>query len=205
MQTQNAKKEKPKTKKPYKPKAKKQNKDYVYALEPLPEKVANKAPWESETEVGMLLAALIKTSGFNNVLDLGTYTGKTTDAMLQALPENGSIITVDLGDHRTETFKEICGFDTRIKYILGDSVETCKSLYGQKFDLIFVDTVHEWSYALPEFKAIELLINKGGVLAYHDSIKFEGIERLVNYAKVFGYNAVTINTPAGNGLTFLQK
>jgi predicted O-methyltransferase YrrM len=204
MQTQNAK-EKPKTKKATKPKASKEKKEYVYALEPLPEKTVNKAPWESEHEVGMLLAALIKTSGFNSVLDLGTYTGKTTDAMLQALPENGSIISVDIEDHRGEVFKEICGFDTRIKYVLGDSIETCKNLYGQKFDLIFVDTVHEWSYALPEFKAIELLINKGGILAYHDSIKFEGIERLMNYAKVFGYNAVTINTPAANGLTLLQK
>jgi hypothetical protein len=27
----------------------------------------------------------------------------------------------------------------------------------------------------------------------------------MNYAKVFGYNALTINTPAANGLTFLQK
>jgi predicted O-methyltransferase YrrM len=203
MQTPSAKKEK--AKKATKPKATKEKKEYVYALEPLPEKTANNAPWESEHEVGMLLGAFIKTSGITRVLDLGTYTGKTTDAMLQALPENGSIITVDLGDHRTETFKEICSFDTRIKYILGDSIETCKSLYGQKFDLIFVDTVHEWSYALPEFKAIELLINKGGILAYHDSIKFEGIERLMNYAKVFGYNAITIDTPAGNGLTFLQK
>jgi predicted O-methyltransferase YrrM len=203
MQTPSAKKEKPK--KATKSKATKEKKEYVYALEPLPEKMANNAPWESEHEVGMLLGAFIKTSGLTRVLDLGTYTGKTTDAMLQALPENGSIITVDLGDHRTETFKEICSFDTRIKYIMGDSIQTCKSLYGQKFDLIFVDTVHEWSYALPEFKAIELLINKGGVLAYHDSIKFEGIERLMNYAKVFGYNAITIDTPAGNGLTLLQK
>jgi len=203
MQTPSAKKEKPK--KATKPKATKEKKEYVYALEPLPEKTANNAPWESEHEVGMLLGAFIKTSGLTRVLDLGTYTGKTTDAMLQALPENGSIITVDLGDHRTETFKEICSFDTRIKYIMGDSIQTCKSLYGQKFDLIFVDTVHEWSYALPEFKAVEFLIEKGGVLAYHDSIKFEGIERLINYAKVFGYNAITINTPAGNGLTFLQK
>jgi predicted O-methyltransferase YrrM len=153
----------------------------------------------------MLLGAFIKTSGLTRVLDLGTYTGKTTDAMLQALPENGTIISVDIEDHRTDTFKEICGFDTRIKYVLGDSIETCKSLYGQKFDLIFVDTVHEWSYALPEFKAVEFLIEKGGVLAYHDSIKFECIERLINYAKVFGYNAITIDTPAGNGLTFLQK
>ena len=203
MQTPNAKKEK--EKKATKPKATKEKKEYVYALEPLPEKTANSAPWESEHEVGMLLGAFIKTSGLTRVLDLGTYTGKTTDAMLQALPENGSIISVDIEDHRTETFKEICGFDTRIKYIIGDSIETCKSLYGQKFDLIFVDTVHEWSYALPEFKAIELLINKGGILAYHDSIKFEGIERLMNYAKVFGYNAITIDTPAANGLTFLQK
>lgn len=193
------KKKATKAKKPSAPK-----KEYVYALEPLPEKTKN--VWESESEVGETLAALIKLSGFKNVLELGTLEGKTTDAMLQALGESATLTTVDIDDLRSETFKEICSFDTRVTFIKGDSIEVCKSLFGKaKFDLIFVDTVHTFEHALPEFKAIEPLMGHGCVLAYHDSIKFEGVDKLINYAKAFRYNAVTLQTPEYNGLTLLQR
>jgi len=162
-------------------------------------------PWESETEVGNLLAAIIKLAGFKSVLDLGTLEGKTTDLMLQALPADGTLTTVDIQDHRSDTFKEICDIDSRVKYIIGDSIKTCTKLKGQKFDLVYIDTVHEYSYALPEFKAIEQLINAGSVLAYHDTIKFPGVAKLIKYAQLHNYNAVTLNTPNANGLTLLQK
>jgi predicted O-methyltransferase YrrM len=173
------------------------------AIAPIVLEVAH--PWESETEVGQLLAAIISISGITKVLELGTLTGKTTTAMLSALPLHGSITTIDIKDLRAETFKLICDSDSRVNYINGDSIQTCQKLSGQKFELIYIDTIHEWSYALPEFKAIERIIEKGCILAYHDSIKFEGIAKLVNYAKAYKYNAVTLNTPNANGLTLLQR
>jgi predicted O-methyltransferase YrrM len=162
-------------------------------------------PWESETEVGDLIAAIIKMSGIKRVLELGTLTGKTTTALIEALPSDGSLTTVDIKDLRADAFKDICESDSRVKYINGDSIQTCQKLKGNLYDLIFVDTVHEWSYALPEFKAIESLMDKGCILAYHDSISFEGIARLVRYAQSYKYNAITLNTPNANGLTLLQR
>lgn len=162
-------------------------------------------PWESETEVGDLIAAIIKMSGIKKVLELGTLTGKTTTAMINALPSDGSLTTVDITDNRTDEFKDICDNDSRVNYVTGDSIKTCQSLKGTEFELIFVDTVHEWSYALPEFKAIEQIMSKDCILVYHDSIKFEGTARLVKYAQSYKYNAVTLNTPNANGLTLLQR
>lgn len=161
-------------------------------------------PWESESEVGETIAAIIRMAGLKNVLELGTLTGKTTTAMLNALPADGSLTTVDIKDLRADALKDICESDSRINYINGDSIQTCQKLTGSKFDLIFVDTVHEWSYALPEFKAIESLMAKGCILAYHDSISFEDIARLIRYAQSYKYNAVTLNTLNSNGLTLLQ-
>jgi len=169
------------------------------------EQVETGHPWESETEVGETIAAIIRMAGLKNVLELGTLTGKTTTAMLNALPADGSLTSVDINDLRADAFKDICETDSRINYINGDSIQTCQKLKGTKFDLIFVDTVHEWSYALPEFKAIESIMAKGCMLAYHDSISFEGIARLVKYAQSYKYNAVTFNTPNSNGLTLLQR
>lgn len=173
------------------------------AIEQVAVEVAH--PWESETEVGELLAAIIRTSGIKKVLELGTLTGKTTSIMLNALPIDGSLTTIDIKDLRAESFKQICESDSRVNYINGDSIQTCQKLSGEKFELIYIDTIHEWTYALPEFKAIERIIEKGCILAYHDSIKFEGIAKLVNYAKSYKYNAVTLNTPNANGLTLLQR
>lgn len=169
------------------------------------EQVQTTHPWESESEVGKAIAAIIHMAGLKNVLELGTLTGKTTTAMLNALPADGSLTSVDIKDLRADAFKDICKSDSRVKYITGDSIQTCQKLTGNLYDLIFVDTVHEWAYALPEFKAIESLMAKGCILAYHDSISFEGIARLVKYAKSYKYNAVTFNTPNSNGLTLLQR
>lgn len=162
-------------------------------------------PWESETEVGEAIAGIIKMTGIKRVLELGTLTGKTSAAMLNALPPDGSLTTVDIKDLRADLFKDICKSDSRVTYINGDSIKTCQELNGNLYDLIFVDTIHEWYYALPEFKAVELLMSKGCIVAYHDSISFQGIERLIKYAQVYKYNAITLNTPKANGLTLLQK
>ena len=162
-------------------------------------------PWESESELGTAIAAIIKMSGIKRVLELGTLTGKTTTAMLSALPCDGSLTTVDIKDLRADAFKDICESDSRVNYVTGDSIKTCQSLKGTQFELIFVDTVHEWSYALPEFKAIEQIMSKNCILVYHDSISFEGIARLVKYAQSYKYNAITLNTPNANGLTLLQR
>lgn len=196
----NAKPEAPTEPKPKKQKAVKT--DYVYALEPLPEK---RHPWASEPEVGELIASIIKLHGAVNVLELGVLTGSTSKYIIDALPENGSFVGVDIEDLRSDSFKAATENDSRVKFVLGSSLDVTKSMPLKHFDLIYIDTVHEWAFALSEFKIVERLINPKGVLVYHDTIKFEGMARLVKYAQSFRYNAVTFNTPEANGLTLIQR
>jgi predicted O-methyltransferase YrrM len=176
----------------------------IYGLEPLPIKDESH-PWDSEDEVVEVIAALIKLTGAKKVLELGTLKGKTSTAMLRALPLGGQLVTVDIKDSRSEAFKQLTEANPLVEFILGDSIKTCNSLKGGGFDLVYVDTVHEWGYALPEFKAVENLIGKGSTLVYHDTIKFPDMARLVNYARAYGYKSVTLDTPAANGLTIMNR
>jgi len=49
------------------------------------------------------------------------------------------------------------------------------------------------------------LISSGGILVYHDTIKFPDMKRLASYVKSFRYQSITIKTPEGNGLSIFQK
>jgi predicted O-methyltransferase YrrM len=167
--------------------------------------VSESHPWDSEAEVGEVIASLIKLTGATKVLELGTLRGKTSTAMFNALPSGGQFTTIDISDNRSESFKQLTESSPFVEFIIGDSIKTCQRLAGSNFDLIFIDTVHEWSYALPEFKAVEALMSKGATLVYHDTIKFPDMARLINYARSFGYKAVTLDTPNGNGLTIMNR
>lgn len=85
-----------------------------------------------------MIVAMLKPKG---ILEIGTFTGYSALSMLQALPEDGYIITVDKNE-------EIAGFAKRyfdksksngkIRFIEGDAREIIPSL-EETFDLIFID------------------------------------------------------------------
>jgi len=120
--------------------------EYVYALEPLPEKILPPTEFSSESEGGK-----------------------------------------------------------SIEFIINDSLSELPKLPKAHFDLIFVDGNHTWDYILKEFKIVENLLARGGVIVYHDSIKIDDVAQLVKYAQQFKYKAVTLNTPDGHGLSIIQK
>jgi predicted O-methyltransferase YrrM len=176
----------------------------IYGLEPL-EPTLTRHEWSAEDEVGTLLAALIKCHKATNVLELGTLEGYTTKYLLDAVNENGGkLITVDIEDKLNEGIKAELNAKGH-QFIKGSSLDVCKGLNRNSFDLIYIDTVHEWHHALPEFKILQHLIKQGGMLVYHDTIKFTDMKRLANYVKAYRFESVTIRTPEGNGLSIIQK
>jgi predicted O-methyltransferase YrrM len=171
-----------------------------YALEPL-----TRHQWSAEDEVGSILAALIKCHNATNVLELGTLEGYTSKYMINAVNEiGGSFSSVDVEDKRSEEIKLLMNQGDH-KFITGSSLQVCPTLPRGGYDLIYVDTIHEWHHALPEFKFVDRLIKQGGLLVYHDTIKFPDMKRLASYVKSFRYQSITIRTPEGNGLSIFQK
>ena len=203
-----------KSKKATEPKAKKEKAvktEYVYALEPLPEKelvtteTFNETPrhgWNSVPDVCDFIGSLIKMQGAKAVLEIGVFEGETSVKMIEALPQGGYYAGIDINDHRKHKLERS---GVAVDFILGESIKVIKGMPREHFDFIFVDGDHSWANILPEFKEIERVIAKGGVIAYHDTLHIPDVSTLMLYVNDYKYNVVTLNTSEGRGLSILQK
>lgn len=162
--------------------------------------------WNSEDEVGQFLASLIKMSKYMTVLEIGVFEGETSQHLINALPKGGQYVGIDINDYRTDLTKATMSTGGKsIDFILGNSHDELGKLPKNHFDLIFVDGDHSWASILPEFKLVEKLVARGGVIVYHDTIHLEDPKKLVEYASHFKYNNVTLNTTEGRGISILHR
>jgi predicted O-methyltransferase YrrM len=203
-----------KSKKATEPKAKKEKAvktEYVYALEPLPEKelvtteTFSETPrhgWNSEPDVCEFIGSLIKMHGAKAVLEIGVFEGETSIKMIEALPQGGYYAGIDINDHRKHNLERS---GVAVDFILGESIKVIKGMPREHFDFIFVDGDHSWANILPEFKEIERVIAKGGIIAYHDTLHIPDVSQLMLYVNDYMYNVVTLNTSERRGLSILQK
>jgi caffeoyl-CoA O-methyltransferase len=162
--------------------------------------------WNSEDEVGKFLASLVTMSKYKTILEIGVFEGETTQHLIKALPKGGQYVGIDINDYRTNATKLYMAEGGKsIDFILGNSHDELKNLPTAHFDLIFVDGDHSWASILPEFKLVEKLLARGGVIAYHDTIHLEDPKRIVDYAAFYKYNTTTLNTPEGRGISLICK
>jgi caffeoyl-CoA O-methyltransferase len=90
---------------------------------------------------GQFLAFVVRSTGAQRVLELGTFTGYSSISMAQALPDGGSIVSCDVNEDTTaiaRRYAEEAGVADRIDYRLGPAIETLAGLDGP-FDLVFID------------------------------------------------------------------
>lgn len=147
--------------------------------------------WNSEEEVGELLACLIKMSRMTKVLEAGVFKGRTSSYLISALPEDGEYYGIDIQDQRTEEVKEFMKGHT---FMLGDSREEMKKLYPRYFDMVFIDSVHEVDFLRVEFKEAERVIKKDGFIVLHDAY-LPGVKEWIDYIKQFTwFEVININT-----------
>ena len=162
--------------------------------------------WNSENECGLFMASMIKMSKYMTVLEIGVFEGETSQHLINALPKGGQYVGIDIHDSRTELTKAAMTTGGKsIDFILGNSLSELDKLPKNHFDLIFVDGDHSYDHVLPEFKLVEKLVSRGGVIVYHDTIHLDGPRKLVEYASHFNYNNVTLNTTEGRGLSILHR
>lgn len=88
-----------------------------------------------------VLSFLIKLGKVKKVLELGTYTGYSALAMAEQLPEDGTVITIDINPHTTQIARDFWNKSVhgkKIQQILKPGLEALKEINDQ-FDLIFID------------------------------------------------------------------
>ena len=162
--------------------------------------------WNSEDECGLFLGALMKMAKYKTVLEVGVFEGETSQHLINALPQGGHYVGIDINDYRTNATKATMSDGTKaIDFVLGNSLEELNNLPSGHFDLIFVDGDHSWEHVVNEFKLVEKLLANGGAIAYHDTIHLDGPKKLVEYAANYGYKHITLNTTEGRGISILHK
>jgi caffeoyl-CoA O-methyltransferase len=84
---------------------------------------------------------LMKLGRVKHVVELGTFTGYSALVMAEQLPEDGTLVTIDINPQTTalaRDFWDRSPHGKKIRQILKPGMEALKSLEGT-YDLIFID------------------------------------------------------------------
>ena len=119
------------------------------------------------------LGFLIKSLGVKKVLEIGTFTGYSALAMAEALPEDGSVTTLDINPETTAVAQKFWSKSrsaNKINLHLGPALESLKQ-FSPGFDLVFIDADKE-NYYHYLIKCLELLSHKGVIVI--DNVLWSG-------------------------------
>ena len=122
---------------------------------------------------GLLLKFLVRMTGAKRVLEIGTFTGYSTLAMAEGLPDDGSIVTCDIDPDATaiaRSFWDRSPHGRKITLELAPALDTIATLAGP-LDFVFIDAdktnyIRYWDACVPKMRP-------GGALAA-DNVLWSG-------------------------------
>jgi len=166
------------------------------------------------------LHLMIKTCNAKNILEIGTFTGLSTLSMALALPDEGSIITLD---KNLETNKVALDFfnkanqDKKIKTIIKPALDSLDDIKKENifFDIAFIDA-DKTNYTNYYENVIQLIKKDGLIIIdnvlWHGEVadennneKFTNIIREFNTYVKNDSRVEQIILPIGDGLTVCRK
>ena len=107
--------------------------------------VANAAAGLPDIDVspaqGRMLHLLARMAGARRILEVGTLGGYSTIELARAVPDGGSVVTLEIDPHHAAVARENltqAGLAERVEVIVGPAAETLAALDGP-FDFIFID------------------------------------------------------------------
>ena len=168
---------------------------------------------------GQLLQSIVKIAKVKHILEIGSFTGYSALTMAMALPEDGSLISLDKNEDFSKKAKQFYdeAKQIKIKQIIKPALESLKELKNSKkiFDLIFIDADKE-NYIHYYEDAIQL-VKKNGLIII-DNVLWHGEvaddskqDKYTNIIRSFNQlikkdNRVQKNIiPIGDGLTICVK
>ena len=168
---------------------------------------------------GQLLQSIIKIAKVKNILEIGSFTGYSALTMAMALPEDGSLISLDKNQDFSKKAKQFYdeAKQIKIKQMIKPALESLKYLKSSKkvFDLVFIDADKE-NYINYYEDSIQLVKKNGLIIIdnvlWHGEVaddskqdKYTNIIRNFNQS-IKKDNRVEKNIiPIGDGLTICVK
>jgi predicted O-methyltransferase YrrM len=127
------------------------------------------------------------------VLEIGSYLGASTCFLAAGLRStHSSIVCIDTWQNQTmpdgvrDTFaifeKNVKAIRHQLKLVRKSSGDVAPDELGGQFDLIFLDGDHSYKQTRADFELVSSLVAPGGVLAFHDSLFYEGVSRVIGEA-----------------------
>ena len=124
--------------------------------------------------VGQLLKIIIKVSGAKKILEIGTFTGYSAIMMAEALPENGTVTTIEMNlkymDISQNHFDK-SNYRDRIQLLRGNAQKLIPAL-DDVYDLIYLDG-DKLRYSL-YFDLVLPKLQPGGLLIV-DNVLWDGM------------------------------
>ncbi len=163
-----------------------------------------------------LLAVLLRAGGHRRVLELGTFTGYSALVMAEALPADGTVLTLDVNPGTTAIARQFWSRSPvghKIKAVLTPGTEYLPTLQ-EDFDFVFIDADKvnypfyvEWAHSHLTSRGMIVIDNalwSGRVAEGVQDEHTEGIRRASALAASFK-DCVTSLLPVRDGMLLVQK
>lgn len=149
----------------------------------------------------VVLNGVVRASQAKSIFEFGTFDGRTTRNLAANLPADGRVWTIDLPQSSITDLampidrqelkyveKEQSGEryrytpeEGRIVQLYGDTGTYDFSRLFGSFDFVFVDASHAYRYVINDsLIALELLRQNGGIIAWHDYGRWDGVTRAIH-------------------------
>jgi predicted O-methyltransferase YrrM len=126
---------------------------------------------------GKLLYLLAKMRGASRILEIGTLGGYSTIWLARALPEDGTLLTLELDPKHAEVAKANiagAGLSSKVEVRLGPALDSLSKLHAdgtKPFDFIFIDADKA---GYPDYLDWSLRLSQPGTVIVADNVVREG-------------------------------
>ncbi len=146
-------------------------------------------------ELGILAQAAATIPPGSEIIEIGTFNGRTAANMVRNAPAGSMVFTLDLPEDHPTRFQLDKGEDVfvrkerphsqfrdhpganRIIRLFGDSAVYDWSPHVGKAGLVFVDGSHAYDYVCADSRTAQRLVQPGGMVLWHDYGVWEGVTR----------------------------
>lgn len=155
-----------------------------------------------------VVANLVKCSGGDNFLEIGTKDGDLVRDVLSLSPEC-KVTTVDCSP--SKKFYNAFGDDSRVKLVkfMSDAAYRRMSSHGDKFSNIYIDADHSYKWVKHDIKNYWNLWDHEGFFGGHDFIKkkqpkYGVIDAVVEFFGIPNWRAINRLWQVRNGTIFVS-
>ena len=133
------------------------------------------ARMQCHPDLAVLLGFLVRLTGARRVIEVGTFTGRSSMAMASALPEEGRLIACDVSEEWTGIARRYwaeAGVAGRIDLRLGPAAQTLGALLAEgsagSFDFAFIDADKPGYDGY--YEACLKLVRSGGLIVFDNML-----------------------------------